>query len=130
VIAALPLDSVRLFCGPLRRDSRRSIAAGPQQLVARDLIRRQDSRPAILIVTAKPCYRLLYTTSTSSWTLAPIGILVTEYERDVIPSAGWQVQGPAGTTAKIPAMLFYLDNWQSVGPKCPARVSDRKGVRG
>jgi uncharacterized protein (DUF1800 family) len=33
-------------------------------------------------------------------------------------------------TAKSPAMLFYLDNWQSVGPNAPQRGNQKKGARG
>jgi uncharacterized protein (DUF1800 family) len=44
--------------------------------------------------------------------------LVTEYERDVIrPHALGKFQDLLMATAKSPAMLFYLDNWQSVGPR-------------
>jgi uncharacterized protein (DUF1800 family) len=43
--------------------------------------------------------------------------LVTSYERDVIrPHALGKFQDLLVATAKSPAMLFYLDNWQSVGP--------------
>jgi uncharacterized protein (DUF1800 family) len=44
--------------------------------------------------------------------------LVGEYERDVIrPHALGKFQDLLMATAKSPAMLFYLDNWQSVGPR-------------
>ena len=43
--------------------------------------------------------------------------LITEYERDVIrPHALGKFQDLLLATAKSPAMLFYLDNWQSTGP--------------
>ena len=43
--------------------------------------------------------------------------LVTAYERDVIrPHALGKFQDLLLATAKSPAMLWYLDNWQSVGP--------------
>ena len=43
--------------------------------------------------------------------------LVTAYERDVIrPHALGKFQDLLIATAKSPAMLFYLDNWMSVGP--------------
>ena len=43
--------------------------------------------------------------------------LVTAYERDVIrPHALGKFEDLLVATAKSPAMLFYLDNWQSVGP--------------
>ena len=43
--------------------------------------------------------------------------LLTEYERDVIrPHALGKFEDLLVATAKSPAMLFYLDNWLSVGP--------------
>ncbi len=43
--------------------------------------------------------------------------MVTSYERDVIrPNALGKFKDLLLATAKSPAMLFYLDNWQSVGP--------------
>ena len=43
--------------------------------------------------------------------------LVTSYERDVIrPHALGKFEDLLVATAKNPAMLFYLDNWLSVGP--------------
>jgi uncharacterized protein (DUF1800 family) len=47
-------------------------------------------------------------------------IYLTEYERDVIrPHALGKFRDLLGATAKSPAMLFYLDNWQSADPKAP-----------
>ena len=47
-------------------------------------------------------------------------LLVTSYERDVIrPHALGKFEDLLVATAKSPAMLFYLDNWQSVGPDSP-----------
>ncbi len=44
-------------------------------------------------------------------------LLVTGYERDVIrPRALGKFEDLLVATAKSPAMLFYLDNWLSVGP--------------
>jgi uncharacterized protein (DUF1800 family) len=46
--------------------------------------------------------------------------LVTSYERDVIrPHALGKFEDLLVATAKSPAMLFYLDNWLSVGPSSP-----------
>jgi uncharacterized protein (DUF1800 family) len=50
----------------------------------------------------------------------PDRYLVTGYERDVIrPRALGKFQDLLLATAQSPAMLFYLDNWQSVGPRSP-----------
>lgn len=46
----------------------------------------------------------------------PDRYLLTAYERDVIrPHALGKFKDLLGATAKSPAMLFYLDNWLSVG---------------
>ncbi len=51
----------------------------------------------------------------------PDRYLVTEYERDVIrPHALGKFKDLLLASAKSPAMLFYLDNWQSVGPNSEA----------
>jgi len=47
--------------------------------------------------------------------------LITSYERDVIrPHAIGKFEDLLVATAKSPAMLFYLDNWLSVGPDSDA----------
>ncbi len=47
-------------------------------------------------------------------------IFITSYERDVIrPHALGKFEDLLVATAKSPAMLFYLDNWLSVGPDSP-----------
>jgi uncharacterized protein (DUF1800 family) len=58
--------------------------------------------------------------------------LVTSYERDAIrPHALGKFEDLLVATAQSPAMLFYLDNWLSVGPHsevaigAPAQVRDR-----
>jgi hypothetical protein len=46
---------------------------------------------------------------------------VTTYERDVIrPNALGKFRDLLGAVAKSPAMLFYLDNWLSIGPSSQA----------
>jgi uncharacterized protein (DUF1800 family) len=46
---------------------------------------------------------------------------VTPYERDVIrPYALGKFRDLLGAVAKSPAMLFYLDNWLSIGPSSQA----------
>jgi uncharacterized protein (DUF1800 family) len=47
-------------------------------------------------------------------------LMITSYERDVIrPHALGKFEDLLVATAKSPAMLFYLDNWLSVGPNSP-----------
>jgi uncharacterized protein (DUF1800 family) len=56
--------------------------------------------------------------------------LVTEYERDVIrPHALGKFQDLLMATAKSPAMMFYLDNWQSVGPRSPVGLGGSPRAR-
>ena len=50
----------------------------------------------------------------------PERVLITNYEQDVIrPHALGKFEDLLVATAKSPAMLFYLDNWMSVGPDSP-----------
>ncbi len=50
----------------------------------------------------------------------PDRLLIASYERDVIrPRALGKFEDLLVATAKSPAMLFYLDNWLSVGPNSP-----------
>jgi len=57
--------------------------------------------------------------------------LVTAYERDVIRKhALGKFKDLLVATAQSPAMLFYLDNWLSMGPKSPVAVASNKGKPG
>jgi hypothetical protein len=57
--------------------------------------------------------------------------LTTAYERDVIRAhALGKFKDLLVATAQSPAMLFYLDNWLSMGPKSPAAVAANKGKPG
>jgi uncharacterized protein (DUF1800 family) len=113
----------------LRR--RVEMAGGPRQMVARDL-----SEGKLL--------RAVYSNRQLDEVLADFWFnhfnvyldkgadryLVTEYERDVIrPHVLGKFKDLLEATAKSPAMLFYLDNWQSVGPDAP-RARGKKGARG
>jgi uncharacterized protein (DUF1800 family) len=54
----------------------------------------------------------------------PEHYLLTSYERDVIrPHALGKFKDLLLATAKSPAMLFYLDNWQSIGPDSDAALN-------
>jgi uncharacterized protein (DUF1800 family) len=57
--------------------------------------------------------------------------LTTAYERDVIRAhALGKFRDLLVATAQSPAMLFYLDNWLSMGPNSPAAVAANKGKPG
>jgi len=56
----------------------------------------------------------------------PVRGYLTEYERDAIrPHVLGHFRDLLGAVAKSPAMLFYLDNWQSVDPKAAEEMSRR-----
>ena len=68
----------------------------------------------------------------------PVRGYLTEYEREAIrPHVLGRFRDLLGAVAKSPAMLFYLDNWQSVDPQAAEemsrrldRVDDGSGARG
>jgi uncharacterized protein (DUF1800 family) len=68
----------------------------------------------------------------------PVRIYLTEYERDAIrPHVLGRFRDLLGAVARSPAMLFYLDNWQSIDPKAAEEMSRRldevgsaRGMRG
>ena len=56
--------------------------------------------------------------------------LLTSYERDTIrPHAMGKFRDLLGATAKSPAMLFFLDNWQSVDPKAWGLLQQEQAER-
>jgi uncharacterized protein (DUF1800 family) len=60
----------------------------------------------------------------------PERYMLTAYERDVIRAhALGKFKDLLVATAKSPAMLFYLDNWQSVGPKSDLALYGPQGRR-
>ena len=61
----------------------------------------------------------------------PDRYLITAYERDVIrPHALGKFKDLLMATAQSPAMLFYLDNWESVGPNSPAALNRERMANG
>ena len=68
----------------------------------------------------------------------PVRGYLTEYEREAIrPHVLGRFRDLLGAVAKSPAMLFYLDNWQSVDPQAAEemtrrldRMDDGSGARG
>jgi uncharacterized protein (DUF1800 family) len=126
VIAALPagLRQQLFVAAPPELRRKIELTSGPQQVVARDLAEGK-------------LLRAIYSNRQLDEVLADFWFnhfniyldkgadryLVTGYERDVIrPHVLGKFRDLLGATAKSPAMLFYLDNWQSVGPDTqPAR---------
>jgi uncharacterized protein (DUF1800 family) len=58
-------------------------------------------------------------------------VYLTEYEREAIrPHALGRFRDLLEATATSPAMLFYLDNWQSVDPNAEERLRRERAQRG
>ncbi len=58
----------------------------------------------------------------------PVRLYLNEYERDAIrPHVLGKFRDLLGATAESPAMLFYLDNWQSSAPEGGLRTFGRPG---
>src|SRR4029077_15085049 len=56
----------------------------------------------------------------------PVRGYLTEYERDAIrPHVLGRFRDLLGAVARSPAMLFYLDNWQSVDPQAAEEMTRR-----
>jgi uncharacterized protein (DUF1800 family) len=123
VIAALPAGMRQgLFqIAPPELRRKLELANGPQQVVARDLMEGK-------LLRAIYSERQLDEVLTDFWfnhfniflDKGADRYMVTEYEREAIrPHVLGKFRELLEATAKSPAMLFYLDNWQSVGPDAP-----------
>ncbi len=145
-ILALPPDSRRLFATILRGGQRDRLLAefpadqreaflamtGPVNVVINEL---QQAK----LLRALYSERQLLEVMTDFWfnhfniylNKDADQYLVTAYERDVIRAhALGKFKDLLVATAQSPAMLFYLDNWLSMGPKSPAAVAASKGKPG
>ena len=123
VIAALPAQVRQALFAVAPAELRRKIelANGPQQVVARDLM---DSKMLRAIYSNRQLNEELADFWFNHFNIfidkGADRYLITEYERDVIrPHVLGKFHDLLEATAKSPAMLFYLDNWQSVGPNAP-----------
>ncbi|MBS1859648.1 MAG: DUF1800 domain-containing protein, partial [Acidobacteria bacterium] len=135
VIAALPqrMRQGLIMAAPPDVRRRLEMAAGPQQMVARDLTEGK-------LLRAVYSNRQLEEVLSDFWfnhfnvflDKGADRYLVTAYERDVIrPHVLGKFRDLLEATAKSPAMLFYLDNWESVGADSPAAArGGKKGARG
>jgi uncharacterized protein (DUF1800 family) len=132
VIAALPPAMRQALFQTAPPELRRKIelAAGPAQVVANDLMEAK-------LLRAIYSHRQLEELLADFWfnhfnvflNKGADHYLVTAYERDVIRQ---RVLGKfrdlLEATAKSPAMLFYLDNWQSVAANAPSGRAPRRGL--
>jgi hypothetical protein len=137
VIGALPQGMRQgLFAiAPPELRRRIEFTGGPAQVVARDL---QEGK----ILRAVYSNRQLEEVLADFWfnhfnvflDKGADHYLTTEYEREAIrPHVLGKFRDLLEATAKSPAMLFYLDNWESVGASTPAAFAGgpkapRKGL--
>jgi len=134
VIAALPAGARQnLFAGaPPELRRKIEMTAAPQQIVARDL---SEAKVLRAIYSNRQVEAVLDDFWFNHFNVfldkGADRYLVTQYERDTIrPHVLGKFRDFLDATAKSPAMLFYLDNWQSVGPNAPQRGNQKKGARG
>ena len=138
ILVALPQGIRQAMFAPAPPELRRKIelAAGPQQVVALDLSQGK-------LLRAIYSDRQLEEVLTDFWfnhfnvylDKDADRFLVTEYERDVIrPHVLGRFRDLLEATAKSPAMMFYLDNWQSRaagqagrGNKAPGGLNENYG---
>ena len=134
VIEALPGVRQALYDNaPPELRRRIEMSAGPAQVVARDLMEGK-------LLRAVYSDRQLEEVLTDFWfnhfnvylEKGADHYLITEYERDAIrPHVLGKFRDLLEATAKSPAMLFYLDNWESVAPApTPPRAAANQPRRG
>jgi uncharacterized protein (DUF1800 family) len=133
VIFSLPQGARKgLFAyAPVEVRRKMLLTAAPQQVLAHDLLEGK-------------LYRAIYSEKQLDEVLADFWFnhfnvyldkgadrfLVTSYERDVIrPYVLGNFRQMLEATAKSPAMLWYLDNWQSVSPDSVANPRRNAGQR-
>jgi len=123
VIGALPQGMRQGLFAIAPTDLRRRIelTAGPAQVVARDL---QEGKILRAVYSNRQLDEVLVDFWFNHFNVfldkGADHYLTTEYERDAIrPHVLGKFRDLLEATAKSPAMLFYLDNWESVGPSTP-----------
>ena len=133
VISALPEGGRKALSPYLPPEARRMMLAStaPQQVIAQDLVEGK-------------LYRAVYSERQLSEVLTDFWFnhfnvfldkgadryLVTAYERDAIrPNVLGKFGQMLEATAKNPAMLWYLDNWESVSPNAVAGMRSGKNKK-
>ena len=132
-IAAMPQGLRQGLFAIAPPDLRRRVemANGPQQMVARDL---SEGKLLRAIYSNRQLDEVLTDFRFNHFNVyldkGADRYLVTEYEREAIrPHVLGKFKELLEATAKSPAMLFYLDNWQSVGPDA-SQARGKKNARG
>ncbi len=134
-ILAMPPDELIAFAETLRGGKRRDFVEGMSPQERETLIALNNPSAAVdtelaeaKLLRAIYSQRQLEEVMTDFWCNhfnVFIGkgldhLMLTSYERDVIrPHALGRFEDLLVATAKSPAMLFYLDNWLSIGPNSP-----------
>jgi uncharacterized protein (DUF1800 family) len=123
VIAALPAGIRQTLFAAAPPDVRRKIemSAGPAQVVARDLM---ESKILRAVYSSRQLDEVLADFWFNHFNVfldkGADRYLITEYDQAAIrPHVLGKFRDLLEATAKSPAMLFYLDNWQSVGANVP-----------
>ena len=133
-IAALPpgIRQSLIAAAPPELRRRLELAEGPQQVVARDLMQAKLLRA---IYSTRQLQEVLVDFWFNHFNIyldkGQDRYMTTAYERDAIrPHVLGKFRDMLEATAKSPAMLFYLDNWQSVAPDVrPLRAGpNRRGL--
>ena len=132
-LAALQGESRDEFLHGMSPEQRENVMAmkNPQQVVVEELLQAK-------LLRATYSERQLQEVMTDFWVnhfnifigKSADRYLLTSYERDVIrPRALGKFEDLLAATAQSPAMLFYLDNWMSVGPDSDFATGVRRGPR-
>ena len=133
-LASLKGDSREQFLQGMSPEQRETVIAmnNPQQVVTEELVQAR-------LLRATYSERQLQEVMTDFW-LNHFNIFIgkaadryelTSYERDVIrPRVMGKFEDLLVATAQSPAMLFYLDNWLSVGPDSDFANGVRRGPGG
>src|SRR5579872_4432692 len=134
LVIALPRNLRQQLIGVAPTDVRRKLMLmnAPQQVVAYDLLEAKMMRAVYskrqLAVELDDFwfnhFNVYYDKGSDRF-------LIPAYERDAIrPNVLGKFRDLLEATAKSPAMLFYLDNFQSVGPDSPvnARAKKKRGL--
>ena len=123
VIGAMPPPLRQSLFAAAPPDVRRKLemSAGPAQVVARDLM---ESKVLRAVYSNRQLDEVLADFWFNHFNVfldkGADRYLITEYDRETIrPHVLGKFRDLLEATAKSPAMLFYLDNWQSVGANVP-----------
>ena len=131
-VLAMPLEEQVIFAGQLKDGKGQEFLEGlePKQ---REVLEAMNNPPAVVVaeLSQAKLLRAIYSNRqleevmTDFWLnhfnvfigKGPERLLLTSYEQNVIrPHALGKFEDLLVATAKSPAMLYYLDNWMSVGP--------------